>query len=108
MTTGQQDNERELTALEVATAVEKWFDDRYSDEPGLFKKLGGAVWTNVEARRKAWDLFTVDENVALVMIVEGVYEWSDMAAAKLRFRYPGWQVQPLTGYALAIYAWTES
>ena len=89
-----------MTAYKVTEAVKEWIDRRYGNKD-VFDRLGGGILTGAEARKSMWDLFTVDDNVALVMIVEGIYEWSDWAAADLRFT--GFHLQPLTGYALAIY-----
>jgi hypothetical protein len=91
-----------MTAIQVADQIKDKVNAEYSDKPDLFDKLGGSVWTNVEARQWCSDLFTVESNVALVLVVEGIYGWSDWAATNLF--YDGWYLKPLTGYALAICA----
>jgi hypothetical protein len=91
------------TAYNVVGQIKEWIDGRYNDphRSGLFDQLGGGVLTRDEARQSCWDLFSVGDDLALVMIVEGIYEWPDWAASQLRFT--GWQLQPVTGYALGIY-----
>ena len=91
------------TAYEVVGQIKEWIDGRYADptDAGLFDKLRGSVLTRDEARKNHWDLYSVDDDAAMVMVVEGIYEWSDWAASQLRLE--DWHLQPLTGYALAIY-----